>query len=104
MPSLNPQNPDARKLVRAMTESAALPAFVQRINPNTLKHLVEDVGLEDAGALIAHVSNQQLVHLLFHFVAQHQGDVHRGEIIRRAQRQGAAALQARPGRLSRATS
>lgn len=64
MPSLNPQNPDARQLVRAMTESAALPAFVQRINPNTLKHLVEDVGLEDAGALIAHVSNQQLVHLL----------------------------------------
>ncbi len=64
MPSLNPQNPDARQLVRSMTESAALPAFVQRINPHTLKHLVDDVGLEDAGALIAHVSNQQLVHLL----------------------------------------
>ncbi len=64
MPSLNPQSPDARQLVRAMTESAALPAFVQRINPNTLKHLVDDVGLEDAGALIAHASNQQLVHLL----------------------------------------
>lgn len=64
MPSLNPQNPDARQLLRAMTESAALPAFVQRINPHTLKHLVDDVGLEDSGALIAHVSNQQLVHLL----------------------------------------
>lgn len=64
MPSLNPGSPDARQLVRAMTESAALPAFVQRINPQTLKHLVDDVGLEDAGALIAHVSNQQLVHLL----------------------------------------
>ena len=33
-------------------------------NLHTLKHLVDDVGLEDAGALIAHVSNQQLVHLL----------------------------------------
>lgn len=64
MPSLNPQNTDARQLVEAMTESAALPAFVQRINPNTLKNLVDDVGLEDAGALIAHVSNQQLAHLL----------------------------------------
>jgi hypothetical protein len=64
MPSLNPQSPDARQLVRAMTESVALPAVVQRINPHTLKHLVDDVGLEDAGALIAHVSNQQLVHLL----------------------------------------
>ncbi len=64
MPSLNPRSPDARQLVRAMTESAALPAFVQQINPHTLKHLVDDVGLEDAGALIAHVSNQQLVHLL----------------------------------------
>lgn len=64
MPNLNPRSPDARQLVRAMTESAALPAFVQRINPHTLKHLVDDVGLEDAGALIAHVSNRQLVHLL----------------------------------------
>jgi hypothetical protein len=64
MPSLNPQSPDARQLVRAMTESTALPAVVQRINPHTLKHLVDDVGLEDAGALIAHVSNHQLAHLL----------------------------------------
>jgi hypothetical protein len=64
MPSLNPPNPNARQLVEAMSSSAALPAFVRRINPHTLKSLVDEVGLEDAGTLIAHVSNKQLVHLL----------------------------------------
>lgn len=57
-------NPNARQLMETMTSSAALPAFVRRINPQTLKHLVDEVGLEDAGPLIAHVSNNQLVHLL----------------------------------------
>jgi len=64
MPNLNPPSPGARQLVEAMSSSVALPAFVRRIDPHTLKSLVDDVGLEDAGALIAHVSNQQLVHLL----------------------------------------
>ncbi len=64
MPDLNPPNPRARQLIETMSSSALAPAFVRRIDPHTLKSLVDDVGLEDAGALIAHVSNRQLVHLL----------------------------------------
>ena len=45
MPSLNPQSPDARQLVRAMTESVALPAMVQRINPNTLRNRMKKLGI-----------------------------------------------------------
>ncbi|MEM8769946.1 MAG: DUF6178 family protein, partial [Pseudomonadota bacterium] len=59
-----PVRPDAKRLMATMTSSAALPAFVPSIDPHTLKHLVDDVGLEDAGPLIAHASQQQLVHLL----------------------------------------
>lgn len=54
----------ARRLMEAMTGSSALPAFVRQIDPRTLTALVEEVGIEDSGALIAHVSNTQLVHLL----------------------------------------
>lgn len=61
--SLNTSS-NARTLMKTMTSSEALPALVRRINPNTLKHLVEEVGLEDAGPLIAHVSNNQLAYLL----------------------------------------
>jgi hypothetical protein len=64
MPSLNPPSPSARQLIETVSSSVAAPAFVRRIDPHTLKSLVDDVGLEDAGALIAHVSNRQLLHLL----------------------------------------
>ena len=59
-----PERPDGKRLMATMTSSAALPAFVPKIDPHTLKHLVDDVGLEDAGPLIAHASQRQLVHLL----------------------------------------
>jgi len=54
----------AKYLIDAMTDSRALSVFVQRMDPHTLKTLVEDVGLEDAGPLIEHVSSDQLVQLL----------------------------------------
>ncbi len=54
----------AKQLMETMTGSEALPVFVQRIDPHTLKNLVDDVGIEDAGPLIAHASQNQLVHLL----------------------------------------
>jgi hypothetical protein len=54
----------AKHLIESMTGSEALPAFVRRIEPNTLKHLVEEIGIEDSGALIAHASRTQLTHLL----------------------------------------
>jgi hypothetical protein len=54
----------AKHLIETMTGSDALPVFVQRIDPHTLKSLVDEVGLEDSGALIAHASQTQLVHLL----------------------------------------
>ncbi|MGD8831803.1 MAG: DUF6178 family protein, partial [Pseudomonadales bacterium] len=63
-PTVPRSNANARALMETMTASAALPAFVKRIDPHTLKHLVDDVGLEDAGPLIEHVSHTQLVHLL----------------------------------------
>ena len=54
----------ARQLIDSMTDSEALPAFVPRIDPRTLKHLVDEVGLEDAGALVVQASSQQIAHLL----------------------------------------
>ncbi|MFV2091138.1 MAG: DUF6178 family protein, partial [Pseudomonadales bacterium] len=47
-----------------MADSEALPVFVRRIDPHTLKHLVDEVGIEDAGALVAHASDRQIAHLL----------------------------------------
>ena len=54
----------AKHLIESMTGSASLPAFVQRIDPHTLKKLVDEVGIEDAGALVVHASEQQIAHLL----------------------------------------
>ncbi|MGE0623675.1 MAG: DUF6178 family protein [Pseudomonadales bacterium] len=63
-PSVPKSSPTARNLIDTLSGSRALSAFVPRIDPHTLKALVDDVGLEDAGPLIAHVSQTQLVHLL----------------------------------------
>jgi len=65
MPSPSvPKSLTARSLIETMSGSRNLSAFVPRIDPHTLKSLVDDVGLEDAGPLIAHASQTQLVHLL----------------------------------------
>ncbi len=63
-PSVPKSNHTARSLIESMSGSRALSSFVPTIDPHTLKTLVDDVGLEDAGPLIAHVSQTQLVHLL----------------------------------------
>ena len=63
-PSASKSTGSAKQLIETMSGSDALPVFVQRINPNTLKTLVDELGIEDAGPLIAHASQHQLVHLL----------------------------------------
>lgn len=63
-PSVPKSSLTARNLIETMSGSSALSTFVPRIDPHTLKKLVDDVGLEDAGPLIAHASQTQLVHLL----------------------------------------
>jgi len=56
--------PPAKALVDSLTGSSALPALIEQMSPATLKRLVTDVGIEDAGALIVHASETQLKHLL----------------------------------------
>lgn len=59
----NPER-SARHLIETLSGSEALPTFVRRIDPHTLKHLVDEVGIEDAGSLVAHATDRQIAHLL----------------------------------------
>ncbi|MEZ5559835.1 MAG: DUF6178 family protein [Pseudomonadales bacterium] len=53
-----------RALLDSLTDAEALPALVQRMEPATLKNLVDDVGIEDAAALVAHATSTQIAHLV----------------------------------------
>ena len=59
-----PQKSSARALVDSMLDSESLPALVEQMTPVALEHLVTDLGIEDAGALVVHATETQLVHLL----------------------------------------
>jgi hypothetical protein len=50
----------AKQLLKTLTDSPALPAFIQRLQPPVLKRLIEHVGLRDAGELIALTTTAQL--------------------------------------------
>ncbi len=50
----------SRQLLRTLTDSPALPAFVRRLPSPVLKRLIEHVGVRDAGSLIALTTTQQL--------------------------------------------
>jgi len=50
----------AKQLLKALTDSPALPAFIQRLQPPVLKRLIEYVGLRDAGELIALTTTAQM--------------------------------------------
>jgi|GEM_PF-4113429 len=54
----------ARSLVASMIGSESLPALVEQLSPAALSRLVADIGIEDAGALVTHASENQLTHLL----------------------------------------
>jgi hypothetical protein len=59
-----PQKSSAKALVDSMLDSESLPALVEQMTPVALEHLVTDLGIEDAGALVVHATETQLVHLL----------------------------------------
>ena len=50
----------AKQLLKTLTDSPALPAFIQRLQPPVLKRLIDHVGLRDAGELIALTTTAQL--------------------------------------------
>ena len=52
------------QLLRTLTDHPALPAFVQRLPAPVLKRLIEQVGINDAGSLIALTSPEQLREIL----------------------------------------
>lgn len=54
----------AKSVVDALLESRDLATIVQDLNPATLHHLVTELGIEDAGPLVAHASSRQIVDLL----------------------------------------
>ncbi len=51
-------------LLDTLTNSAALPALVEKLEPGELKRLVDAVGLEDAGTLVSYASPAQLAYLI----------------------------------------
>ena len=55
---------DTGKLIRKLIDSPALPQLVERMDPKTLKHFVDETGLEDSSALIEYASAAQISHLL----------------------------------------
>jgi hypothetical protein len=54
----------AKALVDSMLSSESLPALVEQMAPAALARLVDDLGIEDSGALVVHATETQLVHLL----------------------------------------
>jgi hypothetical protein len=51
-------------LVNTLTDSSALPALVEKLEPRALQQLVETIGIEDAGSVIVHASATQMAHLV----------------------------------------
>ncbi len=49
-----------RQLLRKLTDSPALPAFVRQLPSPVLKRLIEHVGVRDAGSLVALTTTDQL--------------------------------------------
>ena len=58
------QQRSGQQLVRALTDSPALPAVIPAMPAAGLKVLVDEIGLHDAGALIEHSTNAQLISLI----------------------------------------
>ncbi len=54
----------AKALVDSMMSSDSLPALVEQMAPAALTRLVDDLGIEDSGALVVHATQTQLVALL----------------------------------------
>jgi len=50
----------SRQLLRTLTDSPALPAFVRQLPSPILKRLIEHVGVRDAGSLVALTTTHQL--------------------------------------------
>lgn len=50
----------SRQLLRTLTDSPALPAFVRQLPSPVLKRLIEHVGVRDAGSLVALTTTNQL--------------------------------------------
>ncbi len=50
----------SKQLLKTLTDNPALPAFVRRLQAPVLKRLIDQVGLRDAGDLIALTSTDQL--------------------------------------------
>ena len=50
----------SRQLLRTLTDSPALPAFVRQLRSPALKRLIEHVGVRDAGSLVALTTTKQL--------------------------------------------
>src|SRR5262245_7024518 len=50
----------AKQLLKTLTDSPALPAFIQQLQPPVLKRLIDRVGLRDSGELIALTTTAQL--------------------------------------------
>ena len=62
MPSRRPvtRHQASRQLLRTLTDSPALPAFVRQLPSPVLKRLIEHVGVRDAGSLVALTTTNQL--------------------------------------------
>lgn len=55
-----PKAQSSKRLMKALTDNPALPAFVRKLEPPVLKRLIEHVGLHDAGDLIALTTPEQM--------------------------------------------
>jgi len=53
-----------KHLLKKLTDNPALPAFVKRLEPATLKKLIDEIGVEDSAALIELSSTPQMVAVL----------------------------------------
>lgn len=53
-----------RHLLKKLTDNPALPTFVKRLEPATLKKLIDEIGVEDSAALIELSSTPQMVAVL----------------------------------------
>lgn len=74
MPRKKPRQ--GKALLRTLHENPQLPAFIERLDAPVLNRLIEHVGLEDAGEIIAYATTRQLQEILDErlWVSRNPGD------------------------------
>src|SRR5262249_22974795 len=72
MSTLTVWKPKFTQLLTRLLDTPALPAKIAALEPAALARLIDDVGLEDAGELVAFATTEQLAHVFDEDLWKHE--------------------------------